>query len=71
MSHRLRVVFFTACATVVSVAIWVVAVVLNLLAWLYGEPGISRPLVWGIVVVSAVAFWLVFYRHFNRSVGRR
>jgi len=70
MPRKFRVLLFTLCATLVSVAIWVVAVLLNLLHWLFGEASFVNPVAWTLVVVSAAAFWVVFYRHFNRTEAR-
>ena len=68
MKRSARVVFLSLCATVVSVAIWSVALLLNLLQWIFGDVPYLREIGWAAVLVSALAFWAVFYRHFNRVV---
>lgn len=65
--RSLRVLFLSVCATVVSVAIWVVAVVLNLVHALWGKTDGSLILGWAITLISAVVFFVVFYRHFSKT----
>jgi len=69
--RTLRVLFFTVCATIVSIGIWIVALLVNLLNWMLQPEGLSRPVVWSILVVSGVGFGLIFYRHFDRTVDER
>jgi hypothetical protein len=71
MQRRLRVLFYTACATVVSVAMWVVTLLFGLLNWLLQPEGLSQPVAWSILVTASVGFWLVFYRYFSRTEASR
>ena len=70
MQRKLRILFFTACATIVSVGIWIVALLFNLLNWALQPAGLSRPVSWSILVASGAGFWLLFYRHFSRVEPR-
>ena len=65
--HSINAWLTSLCATTVAVAIWIVVVVLNLLHWLFGDAAFVRPLAWAILVVSAVAFQWLFYRHFSKA----
>lgn len=67
MTRRLRVWLFSVFATVVSVAIWVVVIVLNLIKALWGETPTSMWAGWAITLASAGFFFVVFYKHFSRT----
>ena len=67
MNKRLKILLLSVCATVVSVAIWIVAVVLNLVKVLFGEAGAAMWVGWLIAIASTVVFFVVFYRHFKRT----
>ncbi len=67
MTRRLRVLFLTVCATVVSVAMWVVVIVLNLIWALFGETEVAWWAGWTVTLISAGVFFAVFYRHFSRT----
>ena len=41
----------------------------NLLNWLFGEAEFVVPLEWTIVALSAIGFFLLFYRHFDRTIS--
>jgi hypothetical protein len=68
--RQIRVVFFTFCATVVSVGIWIITFLLNLIHWLFGEAAFVHPLSWSIVILSSAVFWVVFYRHFSKTESK-
>ena len=68
MKRSVRVLFLSVCATVVAVAIWTVALLLNLLHWVLGDSAYLRPVAWVAVGVSVLAFWVVFHRYFSRVV---
>lgn len=67
MTRRLRVLFFSVCATVVSVAMWVVVIVLNVIKALFGETVGAMWAGWAITLASAGIFFVVFYRHFSKT----
>lgn len=67
MMRLLKVVFLSICATVVSVAMWVVVIVLNVIRALFGETVGAVWAGWAITLTSAVVFFVVFYRHFSRT----
>ena len=70
MTMRKNWIFFlTLCATVVSVGIWTIAMLVNLLNRLFGEAEFVVPLEWTIVALSAIGFFLLFYRHFDRTIS--
>ena len=69
-ARQLRVLFFSLCATAVSVGFWVVAVLLNLLHWLLGDTSLARSLAWALTIASLIGFRAVFYRHFDRTLPR-
>ena len=71
MQRKIRVLFYTACATVVSVAIWVVALLFGVLDWLLQPEGLARPVAWSLMLAAAAGFWFVFYRHFSRTKASR
>jgi membrane protein YdbS with pleckstrin-like domain len=67
MSRHVRVLFYTTCATAVSVAVWIVAIVLNVMQWLFGSTEAVESLAWVIVLLSTAVFGVIFYKHFSRS----
>lgn len=67
MTKRLKILFLSVCATLVSVAIWVVAVVLNLIKVLFGETEGAMWAGWAITLTSAVIFFVIFYKHFSKN----
>jgi hypothetical protein len=67
---KLRALLLSLCATVVSVAIWTVVLGFNLLWWAFGDAAFVRPLAWALLVISAVVFQVIFYRHFNREAQK-
>ena len=70
MRRSAYILFKTLCATVVAVAIWTVALLLNLVHWILGDGPLVREAAWALVVLSTVGFWILFYRHFARTVPR-
>ena len=67
MNKRIRVIFLSVCATVVSVAIWTIAIVLNVLRVVLGESNNTTTVAWTITVISTAVFFGIFYRHFSRT----
>ena len=67
-TRKMQVLFMSLCATVVSVGFWTVAILVNLLNWLFGKAEFVLPLARAIVALSTLGFFLLFYRHFDRTV---
>ena len=70
MQRSAHVIFLSVCATIVSVGMWTVTVFMNLLHWVIGDSPYLRPVGWTALVLSAIGFWVLFYRHFERTVPR-
>lgn len=65
--RRLRVFFLSISATIVSVGIWIIAIVLNLIWTFWGKSQGAVMLGWAVTIISTIFFFLIFYRHFSKT----
>ena len=66
-TKRLKVLFFSVCATIASVALWVIVIVLNVIRALFGETVGAMRAGWAFTLLSTGIFFVVFYKHFSKT----